>query len=108
MVADLYCFQCSHQFETKSIYEIHIYVCNTERIIKSEPEEVQKSIDLGVFDLTNIQSKHIEEQGLVQNVISINKKGTVHDGKKTFKCDYCGYCCPIKNSTSKTAENLKF
>ena len=106
LVADLYCFQCSLQFETKSNYDIHIYVCNTERIIKSEPfEEIQKSIDLGVFDLTNIRSKHKEEQGLVQNVKPIYKKGTVHVGKKPFKCEICGYCCTIKNSTDITAKN---
>ena len=48
---DLYCFQCSLQFEKKSIYDMHLsliynYKSKTETFvekIKSEPKEAESS-----------------------------------------------------------------
>ena len=41
---DLYCFQCSLQFDKKTIYDIHLkimhnYISRKESEIKEEPEE---------------------------------------------------------------------
>ena len=51
---DLYCFQCSLQFDKKSIYDMHLslihnYRKRTESFltqIKSEPEEIELLIEL--------------------------------------------------------------
>ena len=60
---DLYCFQCSLQFDKKSIYDIHLSIIHNYKsrtqtfidVIKSEPEEIESN---------NIQSRRTEEQEL--------------------------------------------
>ena len=54
ILKDLYCFQCSLQFEKKSIYDMHLriihkYVSRTDSFlkeIKHEPEEVETQIEV--------------------------------------------------------------
>ena len=114
ILRDLYCFQCSLQFEKKSIYDLHLilihnYKRTKETFVKKEPEE----IDL-LNDSSKIQSKHSLQYELNGNVIlnhegkklhvckfcnhKSSKKGylnthvaSVHEGKKPFKCESCDY-----------------
>ena len=78
---DLYCFQCSLQFEKNSNYDMHLLIIHNYKngagslstLIKDEPEEFETS--------SNIQSKQTGDRKLTKSVISANK------GKKSFKCD---------------------
>ena len=72
---DLYCFQCTLQFEKKSLYDmhqsiIHNYESNPKNFansIKHEPEESLSN------DSRDVQSKHIDQQGLTVNETSTNE-----------------------------------
>ena len=82
---DLHCFQCSLQFEKKSIYDLHLSLIHNYKSrnfdaiqIKSEPEEVESS-----NHSIQIQSKPMEEQVLIKKVVSTKEK------KKLFKCVFC-------------------
>ena len=111
IVWDLYCYQCSLQFEKRSLYDLHLliihnYKTRRETVIKTEP--------------TNIQSDRIENQELIKNVSEAKKvfrckfcdfssshKGSlkrhicsVHEGKNPFKCESCEYRCSRKQTLS--------
>ena len=114
---DLHCFQCSLQFEKKSIYDMHLSLIHSYKSktnifddkIKSEPKEIESS-----NHASHIQSKHILETEKIKKVDSTNKKNrlfkcgycgkyfskkqsmnchvtSVHEGKKPFKCEYCDH-----------------
>ena len=134
---DLYCFQCTLQFEKKSLYDmhqliIHKYNNNPKHFaneIKSEKEDKQLS-----NVSRDIQSKHIADQRLPENETSINEEkystqcefceksftskqcknkhvASVHEGKKPFKCDRCNYSCSqqcnLKRHISSVHEGRK-
>ena len=75
---DLYCFQCSMQFEKRSLYDlhqliIHNYKSKVETVIKSEPADT---------NVSNIQSDVVKE-------------------KKLHKCRICDYSHTLKKSLKK-------
>ena len=84
---DLYCFQCSLQFEKKSIYDMHLSIMHdyrkrTEPIlteIKSEPEEIELPIESN-----DIPTNPTEEQYLNTNSL---KQKSVH-----FSCENGNIC----------------
>ena len=85
---DLYCFQCSMQFEKRSLYDlhqliIHNYKSKVETVIKSEPAET---------NVSNIQSEQVESQAFIKNV---SKE------KKLYKCKICDYSHTLKGSLKK-------
>ena len=103
ILKDLYCFQCSLQFEKMSIYEMHLSIMHNykrkikafDTIIKTEPEEIESSIDMN-----NGQSKHTDKQELSQKVTSVNdeKKSSnkithtlTFNKKKSFSCKICSH-----------------
>ena len=84
---DLYCFQCSLQFDKRSLYDqhlliIHNYKNRTETAIESKPEEREMSIVT-----SNIQPEQVENQELIKN-----------EGKKSLECETSGYKCSQKES----------
>ena len=121
---DLYCFLCSLQFESRSIYDLHLslihnYKCREEIFVKKELEE-----EVLPICSKNIQSKPKENQGLVENILSVQEKkkpfkckfcgngysykskmnrhvSSVHEGKKPFKCEFCNYGFSTKGDLNK-------
>ena len=100
---DLYCFQCSLQFEKKSIYDLHLsiihnYKSRREIVIKSEPEGIEL-----LPTLSDIQPTPKEEQGKKQFNCDFCEKSfktkktnnihtvSVHEGMKPFQCKSCDY-----------------
>ena len=89
IIKDLYCFQCSLQFEKKSIYDMHLsiihkYKKRTESFlieIKSEPEEMELPLESN-----DIPANLIEEQDL--NTISL-KQNILQQEKEIIKCKIC-------------------
>ena len=80
---DLYCFQCSLQFEKKSIYDLHLsiihkYKNKNKNPIKSEPEDVELLPDSRI-----IQPTQKEEPAFIKKATTIDK------GKKQFNCHFC-------------------
>ena len=85
---DLYCFQCSLQFDKKSIYDMHLSIIHNYRKrsestltkIKSEPEEIELPIESNDI-LTNLK----EEQDLNTNSLKqeklhfLGENGTIAD-----------------------------
>ena len=97
ILLDLYCFQCSLQFEKRSIYDLHLsiihnYQSRNQIVIKNEPEDAEL-----LPDLSNIQPTQKEKQELIKNVVSIDK------GKKLNNCKLCG-----KYFKAKQAMNIHF
>ena len=91
---DLYCFQCSLQFEKKSIYDLHLSIIHNherrkETVIKREPEDVEL-----LPHLSNIHTTKIEKQESIKNV---------DKGKKLFNCEFCG-----KSFFTKQSQNIHF
>ena len=114
---DFYCFQCSLQFEKKSIYDLHLTLIHnynnktdtSDHETKSEPDDVESS-----NHTSYIESKFAKEQEWTKKVDSNNEKerllkcqfceksfsrksgltlhvSSVHEGKKPYKCESCNH-----------------
>ena len=116
---EFYCFQCSLQFENRTIYDMHLKLLHEyENHAKSifGVEIKQKMKESHVLSQSNINFsnsqvvKHINIESLKQGIGSLRKKilncnicnslfvskqqlkihiFSVHEGKKLFQCDYC-------------------
>ena len=119
LMRDLYCYECSLQFDNKYVFDVHLSVVHGEELdIKQEPD----SQPLVIPEAKEIEIKQPDEEKNWENVskrrkISIRTTSdheekekykcdicnanfgqksnfrthvtTVHEGKKTFKCDIC-------------------
>ena len=91
IIKDLYCFQCSLQFDKKSIYDIHLKIMHNyksrekcfENEIKTEPDEIQLPIESNIY-LKNIPE---ENNDTIKHKISNQEKYKI----KIFKCKHCNY-----------------
>ena len=115
---DLHCFQCSLQFDKKSLYDLHLsiihnYKSRPKPTVKSEPEEIEFPIDLD-----NIESNYQGNQKSIDNLhdgrgpfkcetcdknflkkVYLKKHfASIHEGKKPFKCETCDYMCSQKDN----------
>ena len=94
IIKDLYCFQCSLQFDKKKIYDMHLsiihnYKTRTLTIIKNEPEDAEtlnESRDIQTSS-ENFASKYHGKEFSQSNLLNQNER--VHTGGKPFVCKYC-------------------
>ena len=95
ILRDLYCFQCSYQFDKKSIYDMHQLLVHNykekpgfQTEIKIEPEETDLTheLDTNLGDLTENQSlnENSSKQLIPNEPIEFDSKK-----KRTFYCNIC-------------------
>ena len=119
LMRDLYCYECSLQFDSKYVFDVHLSVVHGEKLeIKQEPDS-QPSV---IPEAKEVQIEHQDEKNTWKNE-SKRRKGpiktasgpkgkeklkcgiynvnhgekstlkkhvtTVHEGKKQFKCSFC-------------------
>ena len=119
LMRDLYCFQCSLQFDNKYVFDFHLSAVHGKiRDIKQEPGFqtliIPETNDFEIRDqyvencqknepkISEVLVKTPSGQNRDKNVkcdicdTSFGQKGdfnrhvlTVHEGKKQFKCDIC-------------------
>ena len=103
IIKDLYCFQCSLQFDKKAIYDIHLKIMHNYKNrtdyfltdIKKEPENelqiessnisttsVRIQIERKIFSCTHCDK-------IITTSYGLKKHERIHTGEKLFSCDYC-------------------
>ena len=126
LLRDLFCFQCSLQFNGKSVYDLHQSLVHGSKDLKMKKEIKSEKSDPESSNnaKTNKQSPFLpvdkelkgnhcnagfpSQSHLNRHVESEFRKGhrnehieSVYEAKKQFKCDICNYSCSIKK-TMKT------
>ena len=90
LMRDFYCYECSLQFDSKYVFDVHLSVVHGEKLdMKQEPDS-QPSI---IHEAKEHEIKHIDEENAQKNEskrrkVSI-KKALGHKGKYKFKCNIC-------------------
>ena len=90
LMRDLYCYQCSLQFDKKYIFDVHLSFVHGEKLdIKEEPEP-QPSV---IHETKELEINHQEEENGWKNESKRRKvsiqTSSDHEEKKKFKCDIC-------------------
>ena len=116
---DLYCYECSLQFDTKNVFDVHLSVVHSKKIDTKQESESQPSV---VPETKDVKISHPDEETTWKNEsqggeVSIktalihekqfkcdvcfkkfankgylkNHVASVHEGKKTFKCEFCNH-----------------
>ena len=117
LIRDIYCYDCSLQFDTKCVFDIHLSVVHGEKLdIKqesdSQPSVIHKELEIKHQDEENTQKNESKRKKVSMKTASGQKgkekfkchicnakfeqKGdltehviTVHEGKKPFQCGIC-------------------
>ena len=90
LMRDLYCYECSLQFDTKYVFDVHLSVVHGEKLdIKQEPDS-QPSV---IYEAKELEIKHQGEENTQKNESKRRKvsmkTASGHKGKEKFKCDIC-------------------
>ena len=114
IIKDLYCFQCSLQFDKKSIYDMHLLIVHNYKVkpvsieteIKSEPEDSMSYKSTDESDTKRTEKQDLETDPSIQNTEQENEEikfkicdnsfaskqnlnthiATVHKAKRQFQC----------------------
>ena len=119
LMRDLYCYECSLQFDKRYVFDVHLSVVHGEKLEIKQESDPQPSV---IHEAKELEIKHLEEENTQKNEskrrkvsmkttpghkgkekiqcdicnASFVQKGTfkkhfatVHEGKKQFKCDTC-------------------
>ena len=87
-VRDLYCYQCSLQFDNKCIFNDHLSKVHG---IVFDVKRVQdfKQSNLAVSFIGNKQNNETEESKMSKNEASYMKEKKIHRVEKTYSCKLC-------------------
>ena len=93
---DFYCYQCSLQFDKKSIYDIHLSILHKQdngmnpKVIKSVPllegTKIESSESLPKYDLENHDGKELKNES---NFEYKNSLDTSENYTKIYKSEIC-------------------
>ena len=96
---DLYCYECSLQFDKKCAFDVHLSVVYGEGLEIKLESKSQSSVTPQSKELERthteeensreIESKRTGHEGQKSNLNSHVHVATVHERKKPFKCDLC-------------------
>ena len=82
LIRDLYCYECSLQFESKYVFDVHLAVVHGEKLdIKQEPDS-QLSV---VHEAKQLEVKNPNKEKKELNTRKVSMK----TASKNFKCDIC-------------------
>ena len=130
LMRDLYCYECSLQFDKKYVFDDHLSDANGEELEIIQEPDIQSSL---IIESKELEITHPEEnsrkieskrrkvsiktasshQGIKKFNCEICKAyfgqkahlnihvATVHEGKKAFKCDICNTELKSKQSMKK-------
>ena len=87
---DLYCFECSLQFDKKYVFDVHLSLVHGEELeIKQEPESrpsvIPESKELEITHPEEDKSRKIESKRIKVAIRTVSG----HEGKKQFKSGIC-------------------
>ena len=104
------CVQCSFQFESRSVFELHSFLHskeikketiqikqNSEESFNNEAERVAKSHKKTFFHerKKNYECNLCQYSSPRRDVMNLHIL-SIHEGKKPYKCDLCTYACTRK------------
>ena len=89
-ISHLYCYECSLQFDTKYVFDIHLSVTHGKKLdIKQEPDSQASFIPETIeFEIKHPCKGNGGENESKIRKVSI-KRQSGHKGKKQFNCDLC-------------------
>ena len=85
LMEDLYCYECSLQFDIKYVFNVHLSVVHGEKFdIKQEPD----SQPSGIHEAKEIETKHQDDENTWKDK-SKRRKLSIKTAseKEHFKCD---------------------
>ena len=90
LMRDLYCYECSLQFDTKHVFDVHLSVVHDKKLEIKQEYDSQPLVVPEPKELEIIQpdEENCNENALKRRKVSIKKTKSVHE-KKQFKCDIC-------------------
>ena len=112
LMRDLYCYQCSLQFDIKYVFHVHLSVVHKEKLdIKQETN----SQSLDIHEAKEIEIKHQEEENSKKKESKRRKvpmkTASGHKGKEKFTCEICnarfGQKGTLKNHVATVHEEMK-
>ena len=88
LMRDLYCYECSLQFDIKYVFDVHLSVVHGEKLdIKQEPDS-QYSV---IHEAKELEIKCEDEENAQKNESKRRKvsmkTASGHKGKEKIKCD---------------------
>ena len=89
-ISHLYCYECSLQFDTKYVFDIHLSVTHGKKLdIKQEPDSQASFIPETIeFEIKHpCKGNGGENESKIRKVSIERQSG--HKGKKQFNCDLC-------------------
>ena len=94
LMRDLYCFECSLQFDIKYVYDVHFSVVHGEKLdIKQDPDYYQSS---GVVGSPEFKTENQDVEDICENESKKAKRIKVStktssgiEVKEQFKCNIC-------------------
>ena len=107
IIKDLYCFQCSLQFDKKTIYDMHLkimhnYISRSESFlteIKDEPKEIELATKPTNITIASKEIQTINERTFActfcdktykkKNAVKNHEKIHTKTLEKPFACKYC-------------------
>ena len=110
-----YCTQCSLQFDSRHVYNLHVRLVHEQKIlkkhIKNQPKLTKsihgkdKSLPKSKFDSAHERKKEIKCQScdkIFSEKGSMNRHvASVHEGMKPFKCEFCDKSFSQKGNSIK-------
>ena len=102
LIRDLYCYECSLQFDTKYVLDVHLSVAHGEKLEINQEPDSQHSV---IPEAKGLEIK-LQDEEINWKKQSKRRKGSMkmvsgHKGKEKFKCEICDASFRVKGSLNK-------